>query len=206
MSKKEHGEQQEAQEPVVIDRRAHAAEDVDNTPHGEEASQEVLDEVMEQFSEKEQDPELVWAQKAAELQDMLLRREADLQNMRKRHVKDLDNARRNAVEALLSDLFPALDGLAQASAEFKDSPDGENSLLDGMRSTLRIIDNAFQRHGIVKISESGVPFDSELHQPLAVLDSAEVSEEMVGQVFVEGYRLGDTVLKPAMVQVLKPAE
>ncbi|MEZ5338514.1 MAG: nucleotide exchange factor GrpE [bacterium] len=200
MSKNEYSEQQDPQEPVVIDRRAHAEEDLPETAAATEDGQDVATEAGTEDS-----PELVWAQKAAELQDMLLRREADIQNMRKRHMKDMETARRNAVESLLGDLFPALDGLAQATAGFSGTADGENPLLDGMRSTMRIIDNAFHRHGITKISESGVPFDSELHQPLSVEDSADVTEETVGQVFVEGYRLGESVLKPAMVQVLRPS-
>lgn len=190
-------DEQEHREPVVVDRRSSAAD------------QAAADQVEEMPDDEAPQPEgeaLEWATRAAELQDMLLRKEADIQNMRKRHLKDMETARRNAVEALLADLFPALDGLAQASSGYKDSPDGENPLLDGIRSTLRIIDNAFQRHGITRISESGVPFDSELHQPLNVVDSDDVREEVVGEVFVEGYRLGETVLKPAMVQVLKPRE
>jgi molecular chaperone GrpE len=188
-------EQQEAGEPVVIDRRVH----VDET-----AEEMVPLHDVAQNEAEAGEAELEWAAKAAELQDMLLRREADLQNQRKRHIKDMENARRFAVEALLADLFPALDGLAQAASEYGSVADGENALLDGLRSTVRIIDNALGRHGISKISEAGVAFDSELHQPLSVEESREVTEETVGQIFVEGYRLGETVLKPAMVQVLRP--
>lgn len=199
MSKK-HGndEQQEASEPLVIDRRAHIDETADDAAAAEVAAQ------LDPESTDSADAELEWATKAAELQDMLLRKEAELQNQRKRHVKDMENARRFAVEALLADLFPALDGLAQAASEYAGVGEGENALLDGLRGTVRIIDSALGRHGINKISESGVAFDSELHQPLSVEDSDSVSVETVGQVFVEGYRLGNTVLKPAMVQVLRP--
>src|SRR5690606_37753734 len=121
---REHGEQ-EAQDPVVVDRRVHVEDGSEGTDDNAQpftgAQADPVEEVMQEFSEQPQDdPELVWAQKAAELQDQLLRKEADLQNMRKRHVKDMDNARRFAVESLLGDLFPALDGLAQATSGLQD--------------------------------------------------------------------------------------
>ena len=200
MNNKDHEEQREPQEPVIIDRRAHADDSVDM----EQGPAQTELQPSEEEDPQQPDAELKWAARAAELQDMVLRKEAEMQNQRKRHLKDMENARRFAVEALLGDLFPALDGLAQAVQEYSATPESENPLLDGLRSTIRIIDNALGKHGIEKIHEAGVPFDSELHQPLSVEESDSVTEESVGQVFVEGYRLGDTVLKPAMVQVLRP--
>jgi molecular chaperone GrpE len=145
-----------------------------------------------------------WQTRAGENLALAMRKQAELENYRKLVAKDMDNARRFAVERLLTDLFPALDGLAQALATYKDTADGENPLLDGMRRTARALESALSRHGIEKINEAGVPFDGELHQPINVEDSSEVSEDTVAEVYVEGYRLGGTVLKPAMVKVLKP--
>ncbi len=119
--------------------------------------------------------------------------------------KDVEDARRFAVEALLADLFPALDGLAQAAATFRGTPDSENPLLDGVRRTVKSLESAMLKHGIEKIGDAPVPFDGELHQALSVEESDEVAEPTVVEVFVEGYRLGKSVLKPAMVRVVKPA-
>jgi molecular chaperone GrpE len=143
------------------------------------------------------------AEQVAELKDQLLRKEAEFQNYRKRMQKDMEDARRFAVEKLLADMFPAFDALAQALAAYKDTPEGENPLVDGIRRTAKVMDNAFARHGIEKINNAGVPFDAELHQALNVEPSSDVAEDTVGEVYVEGYRLGGTVLKPAMVKVLK---
>lgn len=144
-------------------------------------------------------------EQAAQYLELAQRREAEFRNYRRRVQKDVEDARRFAVEALLADLFPALDGLAQAAATFKDTPDGDNALLDGVRRTVKSLDSAMLKHGIEKIGDAPVPFDGELHQALSVEDSAEVAEPTVVEVFVEGYRLGSTVLKPAMVRVVKPA-
>jgi molecular chaperone GrpE len=118
---------------------------------------------------------------------------------------DIEDARRFAVEGLLESLFPALDGLAQAAAQYKDVPEGENPLLEGVRRTAKVLEAALLKHGIEKIGASGVEFDPEQHQALKVEESDEVATDTVAEVYVEGYRLGHTVLKPAMVRVLKPA-
>ena len=146
-----------------------------------------------------------WQEQAKENIELAMRKQAELENYRRQVSKDMDNTRRFAVERLLSDLFPVLDGLAQAVRTYKDTPDNENPLVDGLRRTLRALDTALAKHGISKIGEAQVAFDSELHQPLTIDESPDVSEEIVAEVYVEGYRLGDTVLKPAMVRVLKPS-
>jgi molecular chaperone GrpE len=145
-----------------------------------------------------------WEQKAGEYLDLAQRKEAELRNFRKRVEQDLEEARRYAAENLLADLFPALDGLAQAARTYKDAPDGENPLLDGVRSTVKTLERALLKHGIEKIDAAGVPFDAELHQPLQVETSADVQVETVAEVYVQGYKLGDMVLKPAMVRVVQP--
>ncbi len=127
------------------------------------------------------------------------------QNFRKRVSIDVEEGRRFAIEGLLESLFPALDGLALASAQYKATPDGENPLLDGLRRTVKIIENALLKHGIEKINACPAEYNPEIHQALSVEDSPDVTTETVVEIYVEGYRLGDTVLKPAMVRVAKPA-
>lgn len=151
-------------------------------------------------------PEANWELKATEYMALAQRKEAELRNYRKRVQQDLADARRFAVEALLFDLFPALDGLAQAAEEFKDTAEGEDPLLDGLRRTVRSLEAALGKHGIEKINDAPVPFDAQYHQALSVEESANVDEETVVEVYVEGYRLGDQVLKPAVVRVARPLE
>jgi molecular chaperone GrpE len=146
-----------------------------------------------------------YQQQAAEYLDLAQRKEAELRNYRKRAQQDLEDARRFAVEGLLADLFPALDGLAQCARTYKDKVDGEDPLLDGVRRTVRALEGALLKHGVTKIGVADVPFDPSLHQALSVEASDDITEEVVAEVYVEGYRMGDVVLKPAMVRVVKPA-
>lgn len=146
-----------------------------------------------------------WRARAAEYLELAQRTQAEFQNHRKRVSIDVEEARRFAVEGLLESLFPALDGLALASAQYRNTPDGENPLLDGLRRTVKVIEAALLKHGIEKINTVPTPYNPEIHQALSVEESSEVSEETVVEIYTEGYRLGSTVLKPAMVRVAKPA-
>lgn len=150
------------------------------------------------------DGDVPWPQRAMEYLEMARRKEAELQNYRKRVYKDMESTRRFAVEALLVDLFPAFDGLAQAVQSYAEMPDGDSPLVDGVRRTVKSLETALSKHGIEKINEINVPFNPEHHQALNVEQSSEVSTDTVAEIYVEGYRLGDTVLKPAMVRVIKP--
>jgi len=170
-------------------------------PDGEGVTTPAVDDAGSAASEAPVD----WQAKAAEYLDLAQRKEAELRNYRKRNQQDLQDARRFAVEGLLADLFPALDGLAQAAHTYRDKPDGEDPLLDGVRRTVRSLEKALLRHGVEKINEAGVPYDSHLHHALNVEESADVTCETVAEVYVEGFRMGNVVLKPAMVRVVKPA-
>jgi molecular chaperone GrpE len=156
--------------------------------------------------EAEAPPEAVdWQAKAMEYLDLAQRKEAELRNFARRVQQEKDDARRFAVEELLADLFPALDGLAQCARTYRDQPDGADPLLDGVRRTVRVLESALSKHGVEKISEAGVPFDPQHHNALSVEESPEATAETVAEVYVEGYRMGNVVLKPAMVRVVRPA-
>jgi molecular chaperone GrpE len=154
-------------------------------------------------SEDAQVQEQMWQARAAEYLDLAQRREAELRNALRRGESEREAAVSNAIEALIHDLFPALDALAQAAGAYKDTAEGENKLLDGVRGTLKLLKKGLHKHGIELIDEAGVPFDGHLHQALQVEDG-EVEHETVAEVYAEGYRIGDRVLKPALVKVVKP--
>src|SRR5688572_7719413 len=175
----------------IEDKRAASADDT--------SAAQMLEEVS---PSEDNSAELDWQTRATEYLDLARRKEAELRNALRRGEEDRTNAVSNAIEGLIHDLFPALDALSQAVGAFKDA-EGENKLVDGVRSTLKLLQKGLSKHGIEVIGDSGVPFDGHLHQALQVEDG-DVNEETVAEVYAEGYRIGDRVLKPALVKVLKP--
>jgi molecular chaperone GrpE len=154
-------------------------------------------------SERDASPDAV--AKANEYLELAQRKEAELRNYRTRVKQDMEDARRYAIESLLHDLFPVHDALAQALSSFDSVTRGDDPLLDGVRNTAKALEKALLKHGVEKIDSAGVPFDSELHQPVQVETSDQVQTDTVIEVYVAGYRLHGKVLKPAMVKVLQPA-
>jgi len=160
-------------------------------------------QLLEEVSPSEDNSaELDWQTKAHEYLDLAKRKEAELRNALRRGEEDRKAAVSNAIEGLIHDLFPALDALTQAVGAFKEA-EGESKLVDGVRGTLKLLQKGLSKHGIEIIGESGVLFDGHLHQALQVEDG-NVNEETVAEVYAEGYRIGDRVLKPALVKVIKP--
>jgi molecular chaperone GrpE len=140
---------------------------------------------------------------AREYLELAQRKEAEFRNYRAKERERMEDARRFAIEGMLHDLFPVLDGLAQAvqgvGAEREDDP-----LVVGLRNTAKAMEKALLKNGVEKIDEAGVDFDSELHQPVHVELNDQVKSDKIAEVYVAGYRLHGKVLKPAMVKVLQP--
>ena len=141
---------------------------------------------------------------ASEYLQLAQRTQADLINYRKRVESERESYKQFAIEDLIFELVPVLDSLAQAEHLYKDTAPGENPLLDGVRKTRELLQKIFMEHGIETISETKIPFNPSMHQPLHSEPSPDVVVEMVAEVYQQGVRIGDRVIKPAMVRVLTP--
>jgi len=144
-------------------------------------------------------------EEAAKYLDLAQRAQAELINFRKRVENERAEVRKYATEEVVAELMPVRDSLAQAVQVYGDVPEGDNPLLDGVRRTIVMLDRVLGRHGVQIIAEADVPFDAELHQALLTEPSASVTVETVSEVYQPGVRIGERVVKPAMVKVLVPA-
>jgi molecular chaperone GrpE len=140
---------------------------------------------------------------AREYLELAQRKEAEFRNYRAQERQRVEDAKRYAVESMLHDLFPVLDGLAQALQTVEPSHE-QDAVVMGLRNTAKALEKALLKHGVEKIDAAGVDFDSELHQPIQVELSDQVESDKVIEVYTAGYRLHGRVLKPAMVKVLQP--
>ena len=122
---------------------------------------------------------------------------ADLENQRKRLGRELEMARKFANERLLGDLLPVLDsleaGLANAPAD--------DPLRAGLELTQRDFERLLEKHGIRRIEPKGEKFDPNLHQAMFEAPDATVAKGLVSKVVQIGYKIGERVLRPALVGV-----
>jgi len=146
------------------------------------------------------------AQAQAELQrvrDQLLRTAADFDNFRKRSRRETQDAERRAREELLRDMLPVFDNFERASQHASTATDIK-SLADGISMVMRIFLDTLSRLGVERIQAMGQPFDPALHEAVQQLESAEHAPGTVVAEVAPGYRMGERLVRPAMVVVAKP--
>lgn len=141
----------------------------------------------------------------AALRERALRALAEAENTRKRAERDVAAARDYANERFAQDLLAVADNLSRAltslpphAADSASEP--MRNLLAGVELTERELMRVFERHRITPINPKGEPFDPNLHQAVAQFPS-DVPAGRVAEVMQTGYRLGDRILRAAMVAV-----
>jgi len=135
--------------------------------------------------------------------DHLQRLKADFDNYRKRTLRDQEQVVAHAHERLVKELLPILDDLHRAldAAEVHD----EATVVEGVRLVQRSLLAALEREGLVEIETEGA-FDPHVHEALLAQPSEGAEPGSVVQVIQKGYRLGDRVLRPALVVVAEERE
>jgi molecular chaperone GrpE len=127
------------------------------------------------------------------------RTQADFENYRKRVARESASAQARGCIVLAKELLPALDNLDRAlEAAAKDDP-----LLDGVRLVRSELSAALARTGIESFSPAGEVFDPAVHEAVATSEQAAdgAASGTVVEVFQPGYRLGETIIRPARVVV-----
>jgi molecular chaperone GrpE len=131
--------------------------------------------------------------------DKYLRSVADLENYRKRAKRDLDDARADAKTRVLKEILPVVDNLERAMQhETEGSP-----VLEGIKLVHRQFQTALERVDVTIVDAMGKPFDPNLHEAIGQEES-DAAPGTIVKVLQTGYRLGDRLLRPALVVVAKP--
>jgi molecular chaperone GrpE len=133
------------------------------------------------------------------LQDRLLRTAAEFDNYRKRMDKERrDLAEYTAGEAV-KDLLPIIDNLERAlQASALDEP-----LRKGVELIHKQMLEILRRRGVTPIEALGADFDPHFHQAVAHEEVAGARDGEVVEVLAKGYKLGERLLRPAIVRVAK---
>ncbi len=143
--------------------------------------------------------------------DRYLRAAADLENFRKRTKRELEDARYDAKVKTLKEMLPVVDNLERA-IEHAVGGAGSNTvgaqapspIVEGVQLVLRQFQTAFERLEVVAVEAQDKPFDPNLHEAISQQES-EAPPGSVVQVLQRGYKIGERLLRPALVVVAKPA-
>jgi len=135
------------------------------------------------------------------LQDRLLRTAAEFDNYRKRVDRDRRDVSDLAVADALKDLLPIVDNLEralQAPASAVADP-----FRKGVELIYRQMLELLKKRGVIAIDVTGVDFDPNVHQAVVHEPSDAHREGEVMEELQRGYKLGERLLRPAMVKVAK---
>jgi len=150
------------------------------------------------------------ASKADEYLALAQRTRADFENFRKRASRDAALAQERGLSKLAKELLPAIDNLGRAlqAAAIEAAAVGEGEaavvsghLVEGVKLVQADLLAAFARVGIEPYSPEGEVFDPQLHEAVAQAPVEGAVSGTVVEVYQQGYRLGETVLRPARVLV-----
>jgi molecular chaperone GrpE len=136
-----------------------------------------------------------------ELLDRLLRKTAEFDNYRKRVDRERREQAEWAAADLLTDLLPVLDDFERALEA--EAPPEARSHVAGFELIHRQLVDLLRKRGVTPIEALGADFDPHLHQAVAYEESPGAREgEIIGELR-KGYKLGDRLLRAAMVRVAK---
>ena len=134
------------------------------------------------------------------LQDRLLRQAAEFDNYRKRIDRERKDLSQMAAVDFVQELLPVIDDFERAL--HSDAP-GAESYRQGLEIIHRALMEMLRKRGVTPIDAVGTPFDPQIHQAVAYEDAPDRQDGEVMEQFARGYRLGDRLVRPAMVKVAK---
>ena len=129
--------------------------------------------------------------------EQLQRTTAEYANYRRRTEQDRERQRLAANEQLLREFVPVLDDFQRGLASVPEN-DETASMISGLRLVEQKFLNTLRKHGVTPVESLGLVFDPSIHEAVE-LDPR--GGDTVVAVYQPGYRLGDGMLRPAMVKV-----
>ncbi|KAL8150810.1 hypothetical protein V2J09_020618 [Rumex salicifolius] len=131
----------------------------------------------------------------------ILRISADFDNFRKRTEKERLSLVSNARGEVLESLLPVLDNFERAKAQIKVETEGEEKVNNSYQSIYKQFVEILNSLGVVTVESVGNSFDPLLHEAIMQEESMEYVEGIIIEEYRKGFKLGDRLLRPAMVKV-----
>ena len=141
-----------------------------------------------------------------DLKDKLLRTLAEMENLRRRTEREIADAKAYAVTSFARDMLGSSDNLRRAleslpADAMKAADAAAKALHEGVELTERELLKTLERHGVRQIDPQGEKFDPNLHQAMFEAPDATIAKGLVSKVVQFGYKIGERVLRPALVGV-----
>ena len=165
-----------------------------------ELEKELTEETVEETAAEtvEETPEVnPWEEKFNALTDTHLRLAAEFDNFRKRTVKEKEAAYGHGKADAVEKLLPVYDNLERALNQATE----DAAYKKGVEMTMNELVKIFTGLGVEIFGNVGEEFDPNLHNAVMHTEDESLGENVISQVFQKGFKLGDKIVRFAMVQV-----
>ena len=160
--------------------------------------EEVVEEVTEATETVEETPEVnEWEEKYNAERDAHLRVAAEFDNFRKRTIKEKEASYGNGKADAVEKLLPVYDNLERALNQ----PTQDEAFKKGVEMTMTQLVGIFSGLGVEIFGNVGEEFDPNFHNAVMHTEDENFGENTICQVFQKGFKLGDKIIRFAMVQV-----
>lgn len=146
-----------------------------------------------------EDPIEAAKKEAAAWQDKYLRLHAEWDTYRRRMNEQREEEKARAAEKLVEGLIPVIDDF-ERSIDYAEK-NGEQGLLGGVQAVHTKMLEVLTKHGVETIDPKGEAFNALEALAVATVDDPSVPDETVAEVYQKGYRMGNKVIRSAMVTV-----
>ena len=164
-----------------------------------EIQEEVAEEAVAEASETvEETPEVnEWEEKYNAERDAHLRVAAEFDNFRKRTIKEKEASYGNGKADAVEKLLPVYDNLERALNQ----PTEDEAYKKGVEMTMTQLVGIFSGLGVEIFGNVGESFDPNFHNAVMHAEDENLGENVISQVFQKGFKLGEKIIRFAMVQV-----
>ena len=161
--------------------------------------EEVAEEVIEEVTEETVEAEAVnpFEEKYNAEHDAHLRLAAEYDNFRKRTIKEKEASYSNGKADAVAKMLPVYDNLERALNQ----PTEDAAYKKGVEMTMNELVKIFTNLGVEIFGNPGDEFDPNLHNAVMHIDDESMEENTIAMVFQKGFKIGDTVVRFALVQV-----
>ena len=134
-----------------------------------------------------------------ELTQALQRERADAVNLRRRHNEEITRLRSSVKTSVIGELLPVIDNFERALKHVPKELEG-NDYVKGVQGVVKQFEKTLADMGVERIKTVGQPFDPHIHEAVSA-DEGDGEQEIVSEELQAGYRIGDDVIRHAMVKV-----
>jgi len=165
----------------------------------QEVNKEIQDEKVQDLSVEE---------KLEDAENRILRTLAETENLRKRYEREKEDLSNYVISNFAKETLSILDNLQRAlnsikTDELKDNDENISKFVEGIQLTEKQIITIFEKFKIEKVESLNTNFDPNMHQAMFEVESKDKEPGTVVEVVQEGYKIGERLLRPALVGVSK---